>query len=334
MPLWGRFRISFDSWRLMSLDNHVLEESSEIGDVKVETGDWKPIDGSIPEDYNEENLRIAFIDGVRRTENIVYLEDPSGTSVVEGAFVSIGAGAMVLSYGRVNSLEDSFKKYVVKRYFLLRDNVEISQPTIVFITETGKLEFKVERAKRELSPYVNDLMSDLELWVAQQVYRARMADLMITDGTLHHVAKAQKLPFIGYVKKHRKIYLYPEHIRVLQELKVGQRTPIVLIHSQPTMDSQNKSFDKFTWYVKLNKNEGITSVARLEVPADLGIEEAVKLANLSAYLIPKFASVEFNDKRAPQNLIPIKYLENYLRRRLGSQSLIRRLIAQRIMERA
>ncbi|AAC07067.1 DNA double-strand break repair nuclease NurA [Aquifex aeolicus] len=333
MPLWGRFRISFDSWKMMSLDNHVLEESSEIGEVNVETSEWKPINGCIPEDYDEENLKIAFIDGVRRTENIVYLEDPNSASVVEGAFVSIGAGAMVLSYGKVNSLEDSLKKSVVKRYFLLRDNVDISQPTIVFLTQTGKLEFKVDRAKKELSPYVNELMANLELWVAQQVYKAKMADLMITDGTLHYVAKAKNLPFIGYVKKHRKIYLYPEHIKVLQELKVGQRTPIILIHSQPTMDSQNKSFDKYTWYVKLNENEGITSVARLEVPAELGLEEAVKLANLTAYLMPKFASAEFNDKRAPQNLIPIKYLENYLRRRLGSQSLIRRLIAQRIMER-
>lgn len=329
MPLWGRFRVSFDSWRLMNLDNHILEESEEIGSVTVETDHWRPINGKPVEKIN-----IAFVDGVRRTENMVYIEDPNNTHTVEGAFVSIGAGAITLEFGKLNSLEDSFKEAIVKRYFLLRGKLNSAKPKLRFVTKAGNIEFEVKHSKKELSPYVNDLMANLEAYVAEKLYKEGHAEILITDGTLHFNVKRKGLPFIGYVKKHRKVYLYPEHYEVLRKLKVGQRTPLVLIHSQPSGKNNGKTekFDKFTWYVKLREGEGINSLARLEVPAEIGIERAVELADISAYLTPKFASAEFNDKRAPQNLIPIRFLENFLRRHLGSQSLIRRLIAETMLK--
>lgn len=329
MPLWGRFRVSFDSWRLMNLDNHLIEESEEIGDVKVETDHWRPIDGK-----PVKRMKIGFIDGVRRTENMVYVEDPEEMLVVEGAFVSVGAGAITLEFGRLNTLEEAFKRTIVKRYFLLRENINSAQPKLRFITSAGTIEFEVKHTKKELSPFVNDLMANLEALVAESVYKEGEAELLITDGTLHFNVKRKGLPFIGYVKKHKRIYLYPEHYEVLRKLKVGQRTPLVLIHSQPTTEENGKTdkFDKLTWYVKLSEGEGISSVARLEVPAEIGVEKAIELADLSAYIVPKFASVEFSDRRAPQNLIPIRYLENYLRRHLGCQSLIRKLIAEKMLK--
>lgn len=329
MPLWGRFRVSFDSWRFMNLDNHLIEESEEIGDVKVETDHWRPIDGK-----PVKRMKIGFIDGVRRTENMVYVEDPEEMLVVEGAFVSVGAGAITLEFGRLNTLEEAFKRTIVKRYFLLRENINSAQPKLRFITSAGTIEFEVKHTKKELSPFVNDLMANLEALVAESVYKEGEAELLITDGTLHFNVKRKGLPFIGYVKKHKRIYLYPEHYEVLRKLKVGQRTPLVLIHSQPTTEENGKTdkFDKLTWYVKLSEGEGISSVARLEVPAEIGVEKAIELADLSAYIVPKFASVEFSDKRAPQNLIPIRYLENYLRRHLGCQSLIRKLIAEKMLK--
>jgi len=329
MPLWGRFRVSFDSWRLMNLDNHLIEESEEIGDVKVETDHWRPIDGK-----PVKRMKIGFIDGVRRTENMVYVEDPEEMLVVEGAFVSVGAGAITLEFGRLNTLEEAFKRAIVKRYFLLRENINSAKPKLRFITSAGTIEFEVKHTKKELSPFVNDLMANLEALVAESVYKEGEAELLITDGTLHFNVKRKGLPFIGYVKKHKRIYLYPEHYEVLRKLKVGQRTPLVLIHSQPTTEENGRTdkFDKFTWYVKLSEGEGINSVARLEVPAEIGVEKAIELADLSAYIVPKFASVEFSDRRAPQNLIPIRYLENYLRRHLGCQSLIRKLIAEKMLK--
>ncbi|NPA32975.1 MAG: DNA double-strand break repair nuclease NurA [Aquificae bacterium] len=328
MSSWGRFKVSFDSWTLISLDNHVLEESAEIGDVNVETSNWRPITPSVSE-KDLIGIKVGFVDGVRRTENIVYIEDPSESLIVEGAFVSIGAGALILTYGKPNALDESLRFYAVERYLLLRDMLSVSELTLRFPSPSGVIEFKVQKTNKELSPYVNELMSELEQKIALMALES--VHLLITDGTLHRVAKNQTLPFIGYVKKHRKLYVYPEHIPVLRHLKPFQRTPIVLIHSRSQEGKDTEVFDKLTWYVKLNNSDGITSLARLEVPAGIGLEKARKIADITARLLPHFASTEFNDKRAPQNLIPIKYLENFLRRRLGSQALIRRLIAHMML---
>jgi len=323
MPLWGKFRVAFENWKLMSLESHSIEESEEVKDPFVETKNWKPIKGE-----HKNGLRIAFVDGVRRTENVVYLEDPDKGVMVEGAFVSVGAGAVVLNYGRPSTLEESLRKVCVERYFLLKEGIDIAQPSLRFYTKAGKLEFKVLRVKKELSPYVNDLMASLESHIAQTVHVSENPELIVTDGTLHYVIKSRGLPFVGYVKKHKRLYLQPEHLGVLSYMSPGERTPLILIHSS----SGEEKFDKFTWYVKLSPGDGLTSIARLEVPAEVGIDKAVEIANLTASLIPLFASAEFNDKRAPQNLLPIKYLENFLRRRLGSQTLIRRLIAEFITD--
>jgi hypothetical protein len=155
---------------------------------------------------------------------------------------------------------------------------------------------------------------------------------MITDGTVHYSAKVKSLPFVGYVKKHRRRYIPSDRTYILRELKVGERTPIVRLHSQPTMEGKGaKSFDKFTWYVRISEDEGISGIARLEVSAGVGLNRAKEYADMTAYIIPKFASEEFTDRRAPHNLMPIKYLENALRRRLGSQALIRRILVKELL---
>jgi len=78
------------------------------------------------------------------------------------------------------------------------------------------------------------------------------------------------------------------------------------------MDSRESStLDKFTWYVRIGGEEGIDA---------------------TTWLVPLFASTEFTDRRAPHNLLPIKHLENSLRRRLGSQTLIRRTIASQLSQ--
>ena len=52
--------------------------------------------------------------------------------------------------------------------------------------------------------------------------------------------------------------------------------------------------------------------------------EVIGLADLSQTVLPRFASVEYKDSRAPQNLYPIAGLERELRRRLGSSPLLYR----------
>ena len=62
----------------------------------------------------------------------------------------------------------------------------------------------------------------------------------------------------------------------------------------------------------------LTGVARLETPADAGLDAARALADASRHACcPGFASDPAHDPRAPQNLYPIGGLESRLRRLLG-----------------
>ena len=50
------------------------------------------------------------------------------------------------------------------------------------------------------------------------------------------------------------------------------------------------------------------------------------MANLSQATLCRYASVEYKDSRAPQNLYPIAGLERDLRRRLGDNRLLYRAL--------
>jgi hypothetical protein len=65
---------------------------------------------------------------------------------------------------------------------------------------------------------------------------------------------------------------------------------------------------------------------RLETPAGRGLAEAIRLADLSAREIPRFASSPARDPRAPQNLYPIGGLEDRLKHLLGDPLLLRRAV--------
>ena len=60
--------------------------------------------------------------------------------------------------------------------------------------------------------------------------------------------------------------------------------------------------------------------------ASIGIEAAVRLADLTTVHLPRFASSPIWDSRAPQNLFPIGGLEARLKHLLGDASLIRRAV--------
>ncbi len=326
MPLLGKYRFSFDTWRILEIDEYYVEESEEIGDFEVETKEWRPIGGT-----GRDNVSVVFVDGVRRTENLIYVEDEEG-NITEGAFVSIGAGALLIRYGITNLAEESFQEFLIRRFLFLKKGIDLQESSIRFDLGGSRLEFSIEKTDKEISPFVNETMSRLESSVAESIYRRVKPTLMVTDGTVHYSAKIKNLPFVGYVKKHKRLYIPSEKTWILRELKIGERTPIVRIHSQPTMEGSGvKSFDKFTWYVKISDHEGISGIARLEVPVGIGLKRAIGIANLTAWLIPKFASTEFTERRAPHNLLPIKYLENALRRRLGSQALIRRILMKEML---
>jgi hypothetical protein len=86
------------------------------------------------------------------------------------------------------------------------------------------------------------------------------------------------------------------------------------------------SWRRNSWYLRLPGAAGApgSGVVRRVCSAELARSEVVRLANLSAVLLPPLASSPHKDPRAPQNLVPIGGLERELRRRLGDQGVLYR----------
>ncbi len=99
----------------------------------------------------------------------------------------------------------------------------------------------------------------------------------------------------------------------------GQRTPVFLV---------NSGWDRYSWYLRLPCRPGApwAGVVRIECSPDLNAADAVTLAFLSQAVLCRYASAEYKDPRAPQNLYPIAGLEKELRRRLGDPRLMYRAL--------
>ncbi|OHV54328.1 hypothetical protein [Pseudofrankia sp. BMG5.36] len=144
-------------------------------------------------------------------------------------------------------------------------------------------------------------------------------DLLVVDGPLRGRTRLPRT--LGFVKTHHTQYLPAAQHAVVGALGRAERTPIFLLNNR-----RDASWDRFTWYLRLPSRPGApwAGVARVECRADLPLDEAVALADLSQAVLPRFASQEFKDGRAPQNLYPIAGLERALRRRLGDAQLLYR----------
>ena len=68
-------------------------------------------------------------------------------------------------------------------------------------------------------------------------------------------------------------------------------------------------------------------LARAWPEGEVGRDEAIRLADLTTLVVPRFVPSRSRDPRAPQNLVPIGALEQHLRRGLGDARLIHRRLA-------
>ncbi|CUU54935.1 hypothetical protein Ga0074812_10412 [Parafrankia irregularis] len=138
--------------------------------------------------------------------------------------------------------------------------------------------------------------------------------LLVVDGPLHAGALPRTL---GFVKTHHSSYLEGPPLAVVGRLGPGERTPVFTV---------GRSWDRPSWYLRLPCRPGApwAGIVRVECGSGTSVDHAVELADLSQATLPRFASQEFKDARAPQNLYPIAGLERTLRRRLGDAQLLYR----------
>ena len=305
MQSLGRYKLSLSPHQPQEIEPNEIEESLQFSDLAEEP---RVYDGYVPE-----NFSLVFIDGVRRTECLAYVRDEETGESFEGAFLSLGAGALRIEYGKLNLLRESLILHRVERLFFHKGGILVGE----------LLGFRPYAVEGELSVEINRYMrEELEAEVALQIQKEVKDSIVICDGILSY--KLRKTPFLGLVKSMKKLYMDRSYLPLLYTLRLGQRSPIVKVHHQQEQEEKER-VDKYTWYVKLTEHEGLQGLVRVEV-FKRDFEEVKRLANISAGVLPLFASQSFQDRRSPQNLLPIGRLEKFLRLHLGPYRIIRRQI--------
>jgi hypothetical protein len=244
--------------------------------------------------------RLAFVDGVRRGDAFLYLEDPDTGAVAYGVAGAHGCGAVLSEGGR-----------------MVCDHLESHSLAIWGSGQIAPLP-EAPGGYRWQTVSIADVDHDAPLQELQRRMRQAEGELaerlaregwsVICDGPLNFV-RSTDLPVCGYVKTHRRILLAPaDHARI-GSLDAGQRTPLFAIS------------DRYSCYFRLTPRTGTRGpwhgVARLETSQSIGLEAAQAVVDQMVAVLPRFAGVSHIDPRAPQNLQPVAALETELRHRLG-----------------
>ena len=324
-------RFSVDAWdpsygTSTEIDDFLAESTAPV-DVNVElpAGQWRAID---PDPGIPVPAALLFVDGVRRIEARVWIEDgnlrgaPGGEASM-GLCASYAAGVVCCCGERAHLVQHEIR----------RGLFTVAPKADGIVTWAGEYsachtaDRKDQPLSVTLSAALQRRLGDVEKRTAVAARAAIAghgvpdgADLLVIDGPLHdrrHLPRA-----LGYIKSHRTTYLPPDLNALVGTLEPGQRTPVFLVGAH---------WDRHTWYLRLPGATGPAvapwaGIVRIECSADLRAAEVTGLAAVSQVCLGRFASAEYKDTRAPQNLYPIAGLERELRRRLGDPRLLYRAL--------
>jgi hypothetical protein len=309
-------RFAVDPWDPSygtSLDTELGKSAAQVAlDVELPAAEWLPIDpdpAAVPPDA------VLFVDGVRRVDAQLWVEDGS-PEASPALCASYAAGVVCCCRdGGAHLLTADVRRGL----FTTADAAEDVRTMAGTYRATRTAPHPDVAPAQLLSLAVQRELADTELAAAAAARSGHGVadDLLVVDGPLRG---RQHLPrVIGFVKTHRSDYLPPQLGGVVAALRTGQRTPVFRLGS---------SWERHTWYLRLPCRPGApwAGVVRVECSAELAAAEAVTLAARSQVTLPRFASTEYKDSRAPQNLYPIAGLERELRRRLGEPNLLYRAL--------
>jgi hypothetical protein len=307
-----RFRV--DPWSVeygTSVERELVASEVEVNtEVETPEGEWGPV---APRPGAIQPGSVLFVDGVRRVDARVWIEDETGDAQ-PGICASYAAGVVQCAPG--------------KRARVLHPMVGRG----VFSGAASVAEIDTRHGRYE--PHVASASDPEALWLALQEQMGRREvevaeaardecddpddSLVVVDGPLsgrQHVPGA-----IGVVKTHAKAYLPPALMRVVGELRPGTRTPLFLIGGRP--------WSRLSWYLCLPgaADAPWAGVVRVECSGELPVRIATDLADGASTTLSRYASEPHKDPRAPQNLYPIGGLERELRRRLGDPGLLFRAL--------
>jgi len=160
---------------------------------------------------------------------------------------------------------------------------------------------------------LQNLMREAEGRLATDL--ARLGWQVVLDGPLNRIRSLRAM-VAGYAKSHHRQLLPDDQHRLVPGLPVGHRSALWALGD-----------DRFTCYLRVGEPTRVGSpwsgIVRLEFPAFAGLAAARAAADRLASVLPHYAGRPHLDPRAPQNLQPVRALEQHLGRFLGSGRLAR-----------
>ena len=299
-----------------SVAEATLDEAA-AGDVidDVEYADWRAITPETPTSVPE----LAFVDGVQQVEARVSAEGEGWPT--RGNIVSYAAGAIC------PSRRPYLHHVVVGRRVILGGGR--SPATIRVVAQNGAFEYTPASSAGDdpegLDATLNALRAELETEVVRKLVDEGI-EMVVVDGRLPPITHTNA---VGLIKTpHRVPLTKATQIDVLMSLDTGQRSPMFV--------RQRSDRRYYSWFVCLRKpgpyDIAASGLALFEMDDSAAESEAKRVADLTAALLPSYASTPNRDARAPQNLLPVGQLERDLRRRLGEPDYMRRLMTKVFME--
>jgi len=275
----------------------------------VEAADWQPIAPPAP----AAAPRLAFVDGVQRLERRISAVGEGWP--IPGALVSYAAGAVLCD------AEPPLRHIKVERRIILTRG---AAPAAVRLeAQNGPVVYLPASSSGEDAEGIGQALGDLRANLEAEVVRALLADaceLIVVDGRLPGVRQG---PVVGLIKTLQGLYIErPEQVACLEALRTGERSPVFIIEKQRAR--------YYSWFVCL-RTPGrfeipLSGLARLEMDHNTPKAEALRTADVTAAVLPAYASTPSRDDRAPQNLLPVGQLERELRRRQGDVEYLTRLM--------
>ena len=268
---------------------------------------------------------IHFIDGVRRVEARIIIDDESGR-IIRGLLGSIGVGTVRVEQSLATFQEIGIQRWIVVGAGVALDDKVIAEANHLRIGNADLIFEPVavpDNTPAAAIARLQNCMRDAEARLAEEL--SPESACVFADGPLTYFSGI-KQPAVGVIKRLVEPYLPASQFDLVRQLRTGQRTPLFVI--------TKAKYDRYSWYLRVGMpramDHDVAGVLRLEVRSGIGLERAIEIANLSTSCLPSFAGDSFRDPRSPQNLLPIGSLENELRHRLGDSLAIRRAIETKL----
>ena len=302
-------RIHVEGWapeygNPMQTDESLADEDRVDETVEV-TGAWSPIPG-----VDDGVVEVAFVDGVRRIDARLTLEEGEGLPV-SGICGTYAVGSVL--WNRAAPAAE-ITNALVDRVAIFGSGRGAPMPAI-----SPELSYRSESiAESDPSGLIQSLhgqMRKAEANLSEDL--AKQGMFVVADGPINDLSATEK---VGFVKTHRRPYLSDERIGIVGSLGAGERTPLFLIGA-------GGAYPRYSWYFRLADlahGHAWTGIARAEVSSHLDLATAQRMADRVTAVLPAVASEPHIDPRAPQNLVPIAALERELRRRMGDPAFVYR----------